>query len=55
MFKKKETTDVFKRAKKQPIDIRGYEFVGFHEDYKNIAYYVQKLQHNNYNLLEAKV
>lgn len=55
MFKKNKSTDVFKRTKKQPIDIRGYEFVGFHEDYKNIAYYVQKLQHNNYNLLEAKL
>lgn len=47
--------DVFKKQKKAPIKVFGYDFIGFHKDYENVCYYVRSLAHNNFEILEAKL
>lgn len=46
---------VFKSSKKQPIKFKGYNYIGRHSDYEDVAFYVRSLGKDNYELMEAKL
>lgn len=46
---------VFKSSKKQPIKFKGYNYIGRHVDYEDVAFYVRSLGKDNYELMEAKL
>lgn len=46
---------IFKKSKKQPIKLRGYEYVGQHPDYEDVYYYIRPIGNDNYDFIEAKV
>jgi len=45
--------ELFTKKKKQPIKLRGFEFIGFHRDYGNCCYYIKKLGRDNFEIMEA--
>jgi hypothetical protein len=45
--------ELFKTSKKPPIKFRGFEFIGFHDDYSRCCYYFKSLGFNNYELMEC--
>ena len=45
---------IFKKSKKQPIKVVGYDFVGQHPDYEDVFYYIRGLGNDNYDFIEAK-
>jgi hypothetical protein len=44
--------ELFKKEKKQPIKLRGFNFIGYHKDYGNCCYYVKELERDNFELME---
>ena len=44
--------ELFKESKKQPIKLRKFNFVGYHNDYANCCYYIKKLPRDNFELME---
>lgn len=46
---------VFKRDKKRPIKLRGYNCIGQHPDYEDVYYYIRHIGNDNYDFIEAKV
>lgn len=44
--------ELFKKEKKQPIKLRGFDFIGYHKDYGNCCYYVKELERDNFELME---
>lgn len=44
---------LFKKSRKAPIRLRGFEFVGYHNDYPNCCYYVKRLYNDNFELMEV--
>jgi len=44
---------LFKEAKKQPIKLRGFKFIGFHSDYETCGYYFKELPKDNFELMEV--
>lgn len=44
---------LFKDAKHQPIRLRGFKFIGFHEDYPNACYYYKELPRDNFEIMEC--
>lgn len=44
--------ELFKESKKQPIKLRNFNFVGYHNDYANCCYYVKNLPRDNFELME---
>jgi hypothetical protein len=44
--------ELFKKAKKQPIKFRGFEYSGFNEDYPYCNYYYKELPRDNFELME---
>lgn len=49
--------DIFKITKLKPlIKFRGYEYIGTHNSYEGVNYYVRKYDnHNNYEFMEARI
>lgn len=45
--------DLFKKSKKRPIKLRGFDFIGFHTDYENCCYYKKDLPMDNFELMEV--
>lgn len=45
--------ELFKKSKKQPIKLRGFDFVGYHTDYENCCYYSKTLPMDNFEIMEA--
>lgn len=46
---------LFKSTKKSPLKVVGFKPVGGHSDYGQIYYYVRELEHDNFDLMEAKI
>jgi len=46
---------VFKESKKQPIKLRGYNYIGQHPDYEEVYYYIKPIGNDNYEFMEAKL
>lgn len=44
---------LFKEAKKQPIKLRGFKFIGFHPDYETCGYYYKELPKDNFEFAEV--
>ena len=47
--------ELFKKEKKQPIKLRGFDFIGYHKDYGNCCYYVKELERDNFELMEMMI
>lgn len=45
--------ELFTKKKKQPIKLRGFDFIGFHKDYENCCYYMKKLPRDNFEIMET--
>ena len=46
---------IFKKSKKSPIKLRGYDYVIAHPDYEDVHYFVRSLGNDNYDFMEAKL
>ena len=46
---------VFKKAKKSPIKLKGYNYIGQHPDYEDVYYYIRHIGNDNYDFMEAKL
>lgn len=47
--------DIFKKTKKSPIKLTGYDYIGQHPDYEFIHYFIRNLGNDNYDFVEAKL
>ena len=45
--------ELFKKSKKQPIKLRGFDYIGFHTDYENCCYYKKDLPRDNFEIMET--
>lgn len=46
---------IFKKSKKSPIKLRGYECIGQHSDYEDTYYFIRNIGNDNYDFMEAKL
>lgn len=46
--------NIFKKAKKKPLKVKGYTCVGIHPDYEDTCYFVKHVGNDNYEFMEAK-
>ena len=46
---------IFKKSKKSPIKLSGYDYIGQHPDYEDVYYYIRSIGNDNYDFMEAKI
>jgi hypothetical protein len=46
---------IFKKSKKSPIKLAGYDYIGNHPDYEDVFYYIRSIGNDNYDFMEAKL
>lgn len=47
--------NIFKKAKKSPVKLKGYNYIGQHPDYEDVYYYIRHIGNDNYDFIEAKI